>query len=219
MDGNESALEKWPGKSEEEIKSAYDELAGKIDTFQWIIHLQNGSQREYQFSQAEGRVLDVACGSGENFRYYPDGIKEVVGIDISPAMLDLAREEAADQGMQADIREMNAQNLEFEDDAFDTVTSSFSTCTFPEPIDALNEMARVCKPDGKVILLEHGEADAWPLAKFQNWRADSEYQKTGCRLLEDPADLVTQSELEIVDTESWWFGVKTGIAARPSSNV
>jgi len=59
---------------------------------------------------------------------------------------------------------MDAQALEFPDDSFDTVISSFSTCTFPDPIAALHEMERVCTPDGEILLLEHRRSDAAPLA-------------------------------------------------------
>lgn len=211
-----STLDKWPGKSAKDIKDAYRENVDKIEKRSWLIHLQTGRYRRHQFSDVEERVLDVACGTGENFRHYPDSA-DVVGIDITAEMLAVGSEEADDVEAEIDLQQMDAQGLSFDDDSFDTVVSSFSTCTFPDPIEALDEMERVCKSDGRIILLEHGKMDFWPIAKYQEWKADSEYEEFGCRLLDDPAKLVEQSNMVIEETESWQLGMLTGITAHPNN--
>ncbi|QLG27111.1 class I SAM-dependent methyltransferase [Halorarum halophilum] len=210
-----SELERWPGKTVGEIRDAYDEEEARGFTrFGWLLHLVTGRWRRPQFSGADGRVLDVACGTGVNFRYVPE-TADIVGIDVSPDMLEFARQEAADLGRELDLERMDAQHLSFEDDSFDTVISSFSTCTFPDPIEALNEMARVCRPDGDVRLLEHGKSHFGPYARFQEWRSESEYRDVGCRLFDDPTEVVKRSELAVEVERKWHLGAITGIVARP----
>jgi len=99
------------------------------------------------------------------------------GVDLSPEMFAAAEERFDRLERGESLREMDAQDLDFPDDRFDTVVSSLSTCMFPEPDVALREMGRVCKPDGQVFLLEHGRSDFGPLARFQDRRADARYEK------------------------------------------
>lgn len=170
--------------------------------------------RRKLFSDLEGRVVDIACGPGDNFRYMSESA-DIVAVDISPDVLDWAQEEAAEQDMSVTFEQMDTQNLAFEDDSFDTVISTLSTCTFPDPVKALNEMGRVCHPDGEVRLLEHGKSTFTPYKKVQEWRRDSYVDTLGCRLLEDPAEIVEESDLAIEVEQKWWIGTLTGIIARP----
>lgn len=215
MSNKPRELRKWPGKSVEKIRDAYDEEEAESFTERtWLKHLLAGRARRRQFDDADGRVLDVACGVGPNFRYLPESA-DIVGVDISNDMLEFAREEAADLGRRVSLEQMDAQDLDFDDDTFDNVISSFSTCTFPDPMEALSELGRVCKPNGRVRLLEHGKFDFAPLAWLQERRAESEYHRVGCRLFDDPAEVVRQSELDVVVAREWRFPPFTGIVARP----
>jgi ubiquinone/menaquinone biosynthesis C-methylase UbiE len=110
---------------------------------------------------------------------------------------------------------MDAQALDFPDDSFDTVISSFSTCTFPDPIAALHEMERVCVPDGEILLLEHRRSDVAPLAWLQDWRAEARYEKNGCRLNHDPLETVEQAEITVENASTAFFGLVTAIDATP----
>jgi len=217
MAGKLPELERWSDKSASDIVEAHRELADEYEKQSWVIHLLSGRYRERQFAAAEGDVLEVACGIGENFRYLPEAT-DVVAVDISPDMLAKAQTEADDLGCDIDLHRMNAHDLPLADDSFETVVSSFSTCTFPKPFAALAEMARVCKPDGRVLLLEHGKFDPWPLAKLQERKADSKYENEGCRLWDDPVEVVRQSELVVEDYDRWFLGYITGITARPTGS-
>lgn len=99
-------------------------------------------------------VLEVGVGTGKNMNYYPSGIR-VTGIDLSPRMLERARKRAAAIGLDVDLKEMDAQDLQFPDNSFDTVFATFVFCSVPNPVLGLKELHRVCKPDGRLILLEH----------------------------------------------------------------
>lgn len=201
-------------KSDDEIADAYADVADKLARWRQLDRLFAGRYRRRQFEHANGRVLDVACGTGRNFRYLPSS-SEVVGIDISDEMLAHARNELDRLELSGTAHQMDAQTLDFPDDSFDTVISSFSTCTFPDPIAALHEMERVCTPDGEILLLEHRRSDAAPLAWLQDWRAESHYEKNGCRLNHEPLETVEQAGLPVENASAAFFGLVTTIDATP----
>jgi len=198
-----------------DIKDSYAEYADRMHRFQWIDRVFLGRYREDRFGDVEGRVLDVACGTGTNFRYLPDTV-DLVGIDVSPEMLANAGEHLTDLEIDGTLTEMDAQDLEFPDDSFDAVISALSTCTFPNPVAALREMDRVCKPDGTIRLVEHGPSDVGPIAKYQEWRADAHYAETGCRLTQEPRKVVSEANLEIRDITTGLFGTITTFEITPT---
>lgn len=201
-------------KSVNEIADAYADVADNLARWRRLDRWFAGRYRRHQFGNANGRVLDVACGTGKNFRYLPSS-SEAVGIDISNEMLAHARTELDRLGLDGTGRKMDAEALDFPADSFDTVISSFSTCTFPNPIAALHEMERVCNPDGKILLLEHRRSDVAPLAWLQDWRAGHQYKKNGCRLNHNPIRTVEKAGLPIENASTKFFGLVTTIDATP----
>jgi ubiquinone/menaquinone biosynthesis C-methylase UbiE len=197
-----------------DIQAAYAEYADLAARFDWLNRLFTGRHRRQQFGDLEGRVLEVACGTGTNLRYLPDSV-EYVGIDISEAMLARAWETLDRVDVEGRLERMDAQTLSFADDSFDTVVSSFSTCTFPDPVAALDEMARVCRPGGRVRLLEHGPSDVDLIARYQESRADAHYERSGCRLTQEPLEVLERSALVLEERETAQFGRLTTITARP----
>ncbi len=162
-------------------------------------------------------VLEVGVGTGKNMPYYPDGV-HVTAIDISERMLSRARERAKRLGLDVDLRRMDAQQLAFPSDSFDTVVASFVFCTVPDPVVGLRELGRVCKAEGEVRLLEHMRARNEPLGRLMfatnplvvrvvganiNRRTIANIEKAGLRI-EKVEDLSTQ-------------GIFKLIVARPSS--
>jgi len=203
-----------PSMSTEDIRESYARYAKWSARLDWINRLLTGRYRRRRFANAEGRVLDVACGTGTNFRYLPESV-EIVGIDISEEMLRYARRELDVLDRKGTLVRMDAQSLEFETDSIDTVISSLSTCTFPDPILALQEMKRVCIPDGRVLLVEHGRSDVGFIARYQEWRADAHYAKAGCRVTQEPLEVVEQAGLTVNGIERGQFGRITSVAASP----
>lgn len=198
----------------EEIRATYAECAQWADRFDWFNRRLTGRYRCRLFGDAEGRVLDVACGTGANFPHLPDTVA-LVGVDISPEMLAKARDRLGRLKLKGTLEQMDAQTLEFDDDSFDTVISSLSTCTFPDPMIAIEEMARVCKSTGRILLLEHGRSDFRPLARFQDWRADTHYATAGCRWNQEPLELVLSVGLPVRAASTHVLGIITLIEARP----
>ncbi|AGB38712.1 class I SAM-dependent methyltransferase [Natronococcus occultus] len=197
-----------------DIQAAYADAADLAARFDRVNRLLTGRYRRRQFADAEGRVLEVACGTGTNLRYLPDSV-EYVGIDISEAMLARAWETLDRVDVDGRLERMDAQELSFADDSFDTVLSSFSTCTFPDPVAALDEMARVCRPDGRVLLIEHGPSDVDLLARYQEYRAAAHYERSGCRLTQEPLDVLERSTLVFEESDTAQLGRITTITARP----
>lgn len=122
--------------------------------------------REWICGQARGDVLEVAIGTGLNLDRYPDGVR-LTGIDFSPEMLVHARRRADRLGRSVDLQEGDAHALEFPDGSFDTVVSTFSLCAIPDDRRAVEEMIRVLRPDGRLLLADHVVSTAWPARVLQ----------------------------------------------------
>ena len=109
--------------------------------------------RKEALSGLRGMVLEVGVGTGKNLKYYPEDCS-VLGIDNSEGMLKKARNRA--EGMNnVTLLLMDAEHLEFPDNSFDYVITTFVLCSIPDPVKALKEMHRVLKPNGEMINIEH----------------------------------------------------------------
>ena len=145
--------------SQREISQKYDRFARWYDWVEGIPELLGVNRLRYRMLQrASGTVLEVAIGTGKNLPYYPRGCR-IIGADASKEMLAIAQRRASRLWLDVSFSLADAEALPFSDATFDTVVSSLSTCTFPDPVAALQEMARVCRLEGKVLLLEHGRSD------------------------------------------------------------
>ena len=201
-------------KSLSDIRDTYAAYADWMHRFEVFDRAVTGRYRRERFGDVDGRVLDVACGTGTNFRYLPADA-DLVGIDISPDMLEKAGAQLADLDVDGTLHQMDAQDLDFDDDSFDAVISALSTCTFPDPGAALREMERVCKPGGTIRLVEHGRSALGPVAWYQDWRADAHYKKMGCRWAQEPRDVVADAGLSIEDTTTGLLGMITTLEVDP----
>jgi len=198
-----------------EIRDAYAGYADRLARFDWLDRLVAGRYRRARFGDVSGRVLDVACGTGPNFPYLPDSV-DLVGVDISPEMLDVAADRLAGLSVDGTLHRMDAQDLAFAEDSFDAVVSALSTCTFPDPVAALREMERVCKPGGTVRLVEHGRSSVDPVARFQEWREEAHYAKLGCRWTQEPREVVAEAGLSVRDSSTGLLGMVTTFEIDPA---
>ena len=174
-----------------------------------------GRLRKRAFATARGAILAVACGDGENFAVLPAD-SPIVGVDFSSVMLEKARERARRLGRPIELHEMDAEALRFPNAHFDTVVSALATCSFLDPIAALHEMQRVCRPDGQILLLEHGRSQwAW-LGRYQDRTAAQMIERGGCRWNQEPQELIRAAGLRIVTARRSHLGVFHSIHAVPA---
>nr|WP_245595400.1 class I SAM-dependent methyltransferase [Glycomyces tenuis] len=126
-----------------------------------------GDTRPWICGQARDETLEVAVGTGLNLGLYP-AETALTGMDLSPAMLDLARSRAAEIGRGVDLRIGDAQQLEFDDASFDTVVCTFGLCAVPDDRGAVAEMVRVLRPGGLLLLADHVVSTSAPLRALQS---------------------------------------------------
>ena len=140
----------------ERIRKRYDRLSPYYDLLESFLEKVAFSKwRKRAFELLEGEnILEVGVGTGKNLDYYPPE-KKLTAIDFSPGMLSRARRKVEENKVNVDLREMDVQKLKFDDQSFDTVLTTFVFCSVPDPIKGLKEIKRVCKKEGKIILLEH----------------------------------------------------------------
>src|SRR5207249_40866 len=132
--------------STERIRSYYERFAPRYDKslrlWERVLSMEPG--RRWLASNAQGDVLEIGVGTGLNLPFYGPGVR-LTGVDLSPAMLAEARRRVAELGREVDLREVDAQALEFPDDRFDTVAFSLCLCSIPDDRRAVAEGVRVLK--------------------------------------------------------------------------
>lgn len=132
-----------------------------------------------------GRVLEVGVGTGLSLGQYAPGVT-VTGVDFSEEMLAQARGRVDAEGLAHvdGLHRMDARRLDFPDDSFDLVVAMYLISVVPEPERVLAEMARVCRPDGEILIVNHFAAQSGALARLERalgpfadrmgWHADFE---------------------------------------------
>jgi phosphatidylethanolamine/phosphatidyl-N-methylethanolamine N-methyltransferase len=127
----------------------YDGTFGRLTT-------EGRRQAVELINHGSGRVLELGVGTGLSLSMYKRHL-EIVGIDISPDMLERARQKVADEGLEnvSGLHEMDASALDFPDASFDTVVAMYVMTVVPDPVSVMREISRVCKPGGEVLLLNH----------------------------------------------------------------
>ncbi|MBI5182763.1 MAG: methyltransferase domain-containing protein [Nitrospinae bacterium] len=115
------------------------------------------------------KVLDVGVGTGLSLSIYPRHCY-ITGIDVSKEMLNKARKKVEKFSLShVTLREMDAMNLDFEDNAFDYVFATFVISVVPDPIRVISEMKRVAKNDGKIVIVNHFQSQNKFIAKIEKW--------------------------------------------------
>jgi ubiquinone/menaquinone biosynthesis C-methylase UbiE len=201
----------------DQLQSAYDEIAEQYEKKIWFDQYILGVARlrKKLLSKATGKILEVACGTGQNLPLFAPN-SEITTVDLSPKMLDAARRNAIKHRLNVNFAVMDAENLEYSDGSFDTVVSTLSTCTFPNPFKALQEIKRVCRPNGLILLLEHGHSNLPWLAKFQDRQEYQHYQNhAGCRWNQDPLDLVQSAGIKVLKSGRSILGIFYSMEATP----
>lgn len=159
--------------------------------------------RERALSAAEGRVLEIGIGSGLNLPFYSAQAREVLGLDPSPRLIDMARRAAGGSSVPVTFIEGSAEAIPLDNGSIDTVVTTWTLCSIPGAVQALEEMRRVLKPAGQLLFVEHGLSPETNVRKWQD-RLTPIWQRIGggCHLNRPIRSLVETAgfRIEQIDT-------------------
>jgi phosphatidylethanolamine/phosphatidyl-N-methylethanolamine N-methyltransferase len=165
------------------LARVYEKLASVYDfTFGPVLHPGRVDAIRRMGIRSGDRVLEVGVGTGINAALYPRDCS-VTGIDLSLGMLEKARDRVAKKGVRnVRLLQMDAANLKFADDTFDIVYAPYVISVVPDPVSVTREMRRVCRPGGKIVILNHFRSEnrlgAWmeriiaPAVKYLGFKSD-----------------------------------------------
>jgi ubiquinone/menaquinone biosynthesis C-methylase UbiE len=183
--------------------------------------------RQRMVPLAEGVVVEVGFGSGLNLPYYDAGkVMRLVGVDPDATMLALARRRRDTVPFALECLQAEGERLPLADRCADTVVIAYALCTIPDPRAALAEVRRILKPGGRLLFLEHGQAEpAWHRGLQERVNRAWGVLAGGCNLNRDPVALVGSAGFEVGEADRerfparfWLLGSHhCGVALRPSA--
>jgi ubiquinone/menaquinone biosynthesis C-methylase UbiE len=200
----------------DQIQDVYDRHAPTYDKSVGLVeNLVLGDLRQRFGQQLRGETLEIAIGSGLNLPHYTRQVTRAVGVDLSSGMLDEARKRASRLDREIELIQMNGEMLAFEDNSFDAVGISLSLCTIPRPMLTLEEIARVCRPDGVVIFLEHVRSPHRPVYALQRLWSPVQERSLGCSWVRETVQTVQQAGFQVVSDTSRLLGIFRLVVATP----
>ena len=184
-------------------------LALVYDLFVWLGEIAGMRRRRSTLlGGARGRVVEIGAGTGLNIAHYPDGIAELVLTEPEPGMRRRLARRLQRHGRGARIVDAPAERLPLADASVDTVVSTLALCTVDDPERALREIARVLRPDGQLLFIEHVRASSRFLAACQDkllqpWRRFA----GGCICNRPTVELMRACGFTIAADDAVWRGM------------
>lgn len=194
-------------RQNQKVKRSWAKQASRYDRFIGFFEqrILGRSHRPWACAKASGQTLEVAVGTGLNLEHYPKEVA-LTGLDLSPEMLAIARERSAELGRAIDLREGDAHDLQFEEESFDTVVCTYSLCNIPSPQLAVNEMKRVLRHGGRLILVDHIRSDSRPLFWLQKAIECFSARLEGEHMTRRPVEQVQAAGFDILERERLGWG-------------
>ncbi len=203
-----------PTVASETVRRRYNRSARFYDTEQAMMERVVGRWRRDLWSRVPGgEILEVGVGTGANMPFYPPGA-HVTAVDIAENMLRRAGVRASKLGVDVDLARMDVEHLDFNDDHFDCVVATFVFCSVPDPIAGLQEVRRVLKPGGVLLLLEHVRSDNRLLGKLMDVLNPVVVRMAGANINRHTVDNVNAGGFAEVAFERHLRGIVRVIEAR-----
>jgi len=227
-----------------DVADRYDRLAPDFDSDVGLTELLTGIlwRRRQMAKRARGDVLEVSCGTGRNGGFYRLGqCRSITFLDRSGRMMEVAREkwrkahpawggvrwvvQSALEPLPApplvvegtEGKEGNVDGSVQRTGGYDTVLQTMGLCSTPEPTRLLRNMGAACKPDGQILLLEHGRSHYGWLNRYLDASAPGHADRFGCWWNKDIGKIVEESGLEVVRIRRYNFGTTWWVEARPGT--
>lgn len=163
-------------------------------------------ERQTLLAHARGEVLEIGFGTGLNLPHYPPAVRRLVALDPNPGMHALARRHAKHTSLAVEHIEQRGEALPFGDATFDCVVSTFTLCSVADVATTLAEAARVLRPGGRFLVLEHGLSPDASVARWQRRLNGLEQRLAdGCRLDRDMRALVAQQPGWSLDADAFYL--------------
>jgi len=166
--------------------------------------------RERVVSAASGRVLEIGIGSGLNFDFYPQRVQQILGLDPSLRLLQMARQALNQSLSQSRLNvtflEASAEAIPLEGNSIDTVVMTWTLCSVPDPVRTLSEIRRVLKPNGQLLFVEHGLAPEDTIRRWQN-RLTPAWERIagGCHLNRPVRELIENAGFAIIQIDAGYM--------------
>lgn len=198
----------------EHAQRVYDRLANEYDDYVgYAEKYLLGDGRYWACTRAVGDVLEIGVGTGRNLPYYPDDVR-LIGVDLNPAMLDLALRRAADLGCEVDLRLGDAQALDLPDSRFDTVVATLALSSIPDERRAVAEAQRVLRPGGRFIVLDFVRSPHLAVRAIQRLLGPYLARRYAFRPQRQPLDALIAEGFVIEKLERSQWGVVERVTAR-----
>jgi ubiquinone/menaquinone biosynthesis C-methylase UbiE len=200
----------------ERIRALYEDEAPHYDSgMKFFDRVLFRDARSWVCSKAERQVLEIAVGTGLNLPHYPEAVN-LTGVELSPAMLELAGQRAAELGRDVEFQVGDATALEFEDQSFDTVVCTFALCTIPDDAAAVAEVRRVLRPGGRFVFAEHVRSTRPVIRAGQQLLDPLAVRIEGDHLTREPLAHLQREGLAVEQLERYGLGiVERAVARRP----
>ena len=196
------------------LRRYYDDNASIYDDWMRSYdRLMLGNARRRICGLATGRTLELAVGTGLNLPHYPSEV-ELVAVDYSPKMLEIARSRAETLDVNIELRVEDAQALTFGDSAFDTVVTTLFLSSVPDPVLAAKEIYRVLRSGGALLALDHVRSNVAPISWLQRATERFVASRTGVHLGRDPLDYLPAVGFAIEREQRARLGVVQALVAR-----
>jgi ubiquinone/menaquinone biosynthesis C-methylase UbiE len=164
-----------------------------------------GEERKKCLAEVSGRVLEIGFGSGHNLPFYPKRVETLIAIDPSIVSAKLAQKRIERAAFPVEYLPLKGEEIPAESGAFDSVVSTFTLCTIPDPAAALRQVKRVLKPEGRFFFVEHGRSNELRVQRRQDRvNGIQMFLCGGCHLNRDIERLILDAGFRMLSLEKYY---------------